>query len=79
MNAPARATLASALRRVEYATHLLEDAAESGEIRLVGLAYAEVLLCRGELAAIKQLVELEEMLGRADTERPQPMLRLVGR
>ena len=79
MNASAKAVLDSAARRMEYASGLLEEAADTGMARLIGLAYAEVLLCRGELAAIKQLVDLEELLGAADTERPAPMLSLVRR
>jgi len=80
MNVAAKAVLDSALRRMEYASGLLEESAVAlGMTRLVGLAYAEVLLCRGELAAIKQLLEIEEVLGEADTERPAPTLSMVRR
>lgn len=80
MSPVARNTLRSAIRRVELAAAQLEEAADSGFVALVGEAYASVLLAKGELAAAAQLLDLEEELGRADTQRPEhlpPKLMLV--
>ncbi len=62
--------------RAEYASRLLEDAADGGHEAMIGHAYAEVLLLRGELAAIRQLMDLEETLA-TDKPRVSPPLRIV--
>lgn len=79
MSPVARRTFDAAKQRYQLAAHLLEDAAESGEVALIGEAYAAVLVANGELAAFERLLEIEE-LGKADTQRPEhmpPRLALV--
>jgi hypothetical protein len=73
----AKAISASLARRLEYATRLLEDAAESGQTALIGHAYAELLLARGEFAAYGQILDLEDTLNTGDVERPGRQLRIV--
>ncbi len=78
MTSMSKATLAGVMQRMELATRLMEEAADGGTVALFGQAYRELLLARGELAAFDQMLGLEEMLGKADTERPcGPALRIV--
>ncbi len=75
-----KSALASAKRRLDMAIVLLEEAADSGHVALLGDAYACVLLARGEFAAVFQLMQLEDMLERTDEARPEhlpPRLMLV--
>ena len=70
------------MRRLEQAAAYHEEAAESGEKALLGLAYGELLMARGEFAAIKQHTDLEDMLATSDVDRPAhmpPRLMLVRR
>lgn len=79
MSPTATNAFATATRRLEYAAALIKDAAESGEAALVGLAYAEVLYAKGELATALQILELEETVRAAAAERSNvnPPLRIV--
>lgn len=80
MSPQASNAFASAIRRLDQATAMLEEAADSGHVALVGLAYAEVLLAKGEFTAALQLVDLEETLRKGATDRAQhlpPQLKLV--
>lgn len=80
MSPVARRILGSVTRRLDQATAHMEEAADSGYVGLIGEAFAEVLLAKGELAAVLQLIDLEEGLGKADTQRPDflpPKLELV--
>ncbi len=79
MSPLAKRTFGSAMRRLELASAMLEDAAESGIATMIGDAYGEVLLARGEFAAGFQILELENTIKTAD-ERPvstSPPLRIV--
>lgn len=80
MSPLAKSAFASAQRRLDQALAYMEDASKSGIPALFGLAYSEVLLAKGEFAAAVQLVELEAVLSKGDTDRPTgapPVLRLV--
>jgi hypothetical protein len=81
MNLHAKMGFASAVRRLELATCLLEDAANGGHASMIGDAYAQVLHARGDLAAAIQIMQLEEDIAKADgpTARAFPPLRIVGR
>ena len=76
MSPLAKNAFASAQRRLDQALAYMEDASTSGIPALFGLAYSEVLLAKGEFAAAVQIVDLEGVLGKADTRMP-PMLRIV--
>lgn len=80
MSPLAKNAFACGQRRLELASRLIEEAADSGHQSLIGAAYAEILIARGEIAAAIQLIDLEDTLAMPDSERPAhlpPRLMLV--
>ncbi len=75
MNLLAKHAFRTAARHLDMAIAMHEEAATSGHVELIGEAFAELLRARGDYAAALQLIELEEMIAGAPTERPP--LRLV--
>lgn len=72
MNVHAKLALRRAIDNVDMAASLCEEAATSiSADSLYGSAYAEVLRAKGELAALAQLVDLEEQVA------GKPQLRVV--
>jgi hypothetical protein len=67
MNAFAEAQLRSALFRMESAIIALENHADGASPTVLGDAYRNLLHARGQLHAMRQLLEMEAELAAADT------------
>lgn len=78
MNAIAQGCLAEATDSLDAAMIALENHADNGAPALVGDAYRHLLEVRGQLAAMRQIVELTRIFQHAPTEpAPAPALRIV--
>lgn len=74
MNTIGEGCLVAAQGELDAAMQALENHAHDGPPSLVGDAYRHLLVVRGQLAALKQLHELQA-LQHAPTERPVRLVR----
>jgi hypothetical protein len=76
VNIIAQSFLHEAMDSLDEAMIALENHADNGPPSLVGDAYRRLLQVRGQLAAMRQIVELSQAIQCAPTERA-PSLRIV--
>lgn len=74
MNAFADVQLRNALHRLESAIIALENHADGASPAVLGEAYRNLLQARGQLTAMKRLLDMEEEI---TTAKPPPRLTVV--